>query len=144
MRIRRSAPEESDRLFEIWRRAVEATHHFLSPADLNAISAAVRDDYLPSASLWVAADERDRAVAFMGLTGSSVDTLFVDPDFHRRGIGTAMMAHARKIAGPIRVDVNEQNELALAFYKRLGFRAAGRSEQDGAGMPYPLLHLVAK
>jgi putative acetyltransferase len=42
----------------------------------------------------------------------------------------------------LRVDVNEGNPGALAFYRRLGFTQTGRSPLDGAGRPYPLLHLA--
>jgi len=39
------------------------------------------------------------------------------------------------------VDVNEQNEQAVAFYRRLGLEVEGRSEVDGMGKPFPLLHM---
>lgn len=38
-------------------------------------------------------------------------------------------------------DVNEQNEQAIGFYIYKGFSVAGRSELDGTGKPYPILHL---
>ncbi|RYZ54653.1 MAG: GNAT family N-acetyltransferase, partial [Chitinophagaceae bacterium] len=37
------------------------------------------------------------------------------------------------------VDVNEQNEMAVGFYRHFGFRVTGRSETDSLGKPYPLL-----
>jgi hypothetical protein len=77
MRIRRARPDEAGLLFDIWRAAVEATHHFLAAADLELIAAMVRDEYLPSAALWVATDDQDRPLAFMGMTGDMLDTLFV-------------------------------------------------------------------
>jgi putative acetyltransferase len=40
------------------------------------------------------------------------------------------------------VDVNEQNEQALGFYRHLGFEVVGRSPLDGQGKPYPLLHMT--
>jgi putative acetyltransferase len=39
------------------------------------------------------------------------------------------------------VDVNEQNPEARGFYERLGFTVVARSELDGTGRPFPLLHL---
>ena len=42
------------------------------------------------------------------------------------------------------LDVNEQNPQALGFYFRQGFEVVGRSEQDGMGQPYPLLHMRLK
>jgi putative acetyltransferase len=39
------------------------------------------------------------------------------------------------------VDVNEQNDQAVGFYRRMGFEVAGRSAVDGLGQPFPLLHM---
>lgn len=142
IRLRPSRPDETGRLFDIWHGAVVATHDFLSAEDLDAIARIVRDDYLPVADFWVAAGANDCAEGFLGMTGAKVDALFVDPAAHGRGIGRALMAHARaQCDGPLDVDVNEQNPGAIAFYRRLGFREIGRSSYDDAGRPYPLLHL---
>lgn len=140
-RIRKSRADDAPRLFEIWQAAVAATHDFVSPADKAEIAAIVRDQYLPNAPLWVIADEEDRPLGFMGLTGSAMDSLFIDPAHHGRGLGRAMVDHARAIAPELSVDVNEQNESAVAFYRRLGFREVGRSPADDSGRPYPLLHM---
>ena len=139
-RIRASRPDEAERLFEIWEAAVAATHDFVSPADKVEIARIVREEYLPQAEFWVIVDESDRPLGFMGMTGSSVESLFIDPAFHGRGLGTALMDHARAVASELRVDVNAQNEGAVAFYRRLGFQEVGRSPVDASGRPYPLLH----
>ena len=70
-----------------------------------------------------------------------VDTLFVDPAFHRRGIGRALLDFTRRDYPCIFLDVNEQNSAAAHFYARYGFTTIGRSDMDGEGRPYPLLHL---
>nr|WP_170112636.1 acetyltransferase [Sphingomonas fennica] len=139
MRIRRSRPADVTRLHAIWREAVLATHDFLSAEDFAAIDAL--------AALWVAVDGEDRPVAFMGLSEAHVDSLFVDPAMHGRGIGAAMIDHARGGAAglggtALSVDVNEQNDKAVGFYAHLGFRVTGRSERDDEGRPYPLLHMT--
>lgn len=139
--IRLSRPDDADRLFQIWRSAVEATHDFLKPEDLEFISTQVREAYLPEASLHLAVDRDDRPLGFMGLDGDMIDTLFVDPDHHGRGVGRLLIGMARARGAPLRVDVNEQNTRAIGFYEKLGFRQTGRSPVDSAGMPYPLLHL---
>lgn len=129
-------------LAEVWRAAVLATHHFLAPADFAEIEDLVRSRYLPETELWVAATDDGRPIAFMGLSGAHIDSLFVDPAHHGRGVGRRLVSHALDLAGPeLTVDVNEQNGSALAFYGRLGFRRIGRSPVDDAGRPYPLLHL---
>lgn len=140
-RIRRSRPDEIERLFEIWRDSTDATHGFVSREDLTAIARIVREDYLPAAELWVIVDADDRALGFMGMTGSSVDSLFIDPAHHGRGLGRAMIDHARAISPDLTVEVNEQNPGAAAFYRAMGFTQVGRSPLDDQGRPYPLLHL---
>ena len=86
-------------------------------------------------------DAEDRPLGFMGLTGSNIDALFIDPAAHRQGIGRALVEHAGRGGGPLTVDVNEQNEGAVGFYLAMGFALAGRSPLDDQGRPYPLLHL---
>jgi putative acetyltransferase len=141
--IRPSTPADVPRLFEIWRGAVLATHHFLSSADFAEIERLVRDDYLPAAEFMVAAED-GRALGFMGLTGGHVDALFVDPAAHGRGVGRALIEAARRERGRLTVDVNAQNASGAGFYQRMGFRQTGRSETDDAGRPYPILHLAER
>ena len=43
-----------------------------------------------------------------------------------------------------KVDVNEQNEQAVGFYKNYGFETVHRSELDSSGKPYPTLHMELK
>ncbi|WP_020653440.1 acetyltransferase [Massilia niastensis] len=138
--IRLSGPADVAALADIWRRSVRATHGFLSERDFVAIERIVQQDYLPQAPLWVFLAD-GRPAGFMGLSGSHVDALFVDPALRGKGIGRAMLAHAAAIAGALSVDVNEQNAPAVAFYERMGFRCVGRSPLDDAGRPYPLLHM---
>lgn len=118
-----------------------ATHHFLSAEDRDFFSTLVRDQYLRATEFTVAVDEQDRPIAFLGMSGTKINALFVAPDQHGRGIGRRMIDHARQGHPKLSVDVNEQNEGAVAFYQRMGFRRAGRSEFDDSGRPYPILHL---
>jgi len=136
--IRPAAPADAPALTAVWRRAVEATHHFLTPEAIDAIEADV-SAWLNSGdpNLW--ACERDGApVAFLGLNGDELAALFVEPGLHRSGVGRSLVAHA-VAHGARRLSVNEDNPGARAFYERLGFQAVGRAETDGAGRPYPLI-----
>ncbi len=149
-RIRRAYPGETEDLFAIWEAAVAATHDFIAPADREFYAELVRERYLPRARISVAAGAGDEPLGFMGMAAEHIEALFVHPDHARRGIGRALVAHARKPPGwrgvtgglrAVRVDVNEQNWPARAFYARLGFTPAGRSRLDACGRPYPILHL---
>lgn len=89
-------------------------------------------------------DESEKRLSAAGLprvTARQVEMLFVDPAFQRRGIGRALLDFARRSWPCLLLDVNEQNGAATQFYFKYGFTAIGRSELDGQGRPYPLLHL---
>lgn len=138
--IRRSRPEEGERLIAIWCRSVDATHDFLSRAYRAELEEQV-SAFLPTAPLWVAANKQDEPVGFMLLTDKHMDALFIDPDVRSSGVGKRLVEHALLLTPNLTTNVNEQNEQAIGFYLKLGFMVTGRSEKDDSGRPYPLLHL---
>ena len=125
--IRRSRPDEGDKLTAIWCRSV----------DEEMVRA-----FLPEAPLWVAVNTEDQPIAFMLLTGDHMDALFVDPDVRGCGVGKLLIEHALSLTPKLTTNVNEQNEQAVGFYQKMGFRVTGRSETDDLGQPYPLLNLM--
>ncbi|WP_448101357.1 acetyltransferase [Luteibacter jiangsuensis] len=139
--IRRSVPEDGSRVVEIWRRAVDATHDFLSAQDRKAIDEMVCG-FLPQAPLWLAVDEHDYPLAFMLIDNGHMQALFVDPARRGTGVGAALVRHGLGLHPRMTTDVNEQNGQAVGFYERMGFRRTGRSPVDDQGRPYPLIHLA--
>jgi putative acetyltransferase len=103
----------------------------------------VQGEALTSVELWMAVDAEETPVGFIGLDGSKVEMLFVDPNIHGQGIGRALLNQAISLKGShLEVDVNEQNPGACAFYTKIGFVQQGRSELDPSGKPFPILHLA--
>jgi putative acetyltransferase len=97
--------------------------------------------YLPLAGIEVV--ERDGVVlGFLGMEGSKIDALFLDPACHGQGIGRAVIAEVFRRHPRVTLDVNAQNPGARAFYEALGFEEVGTSPVDGSGRPYPLVHLA--
>jgi len=141
--LRPARPDEWPALHALWEASVRSTHDFLAERDRDAYGALVRDHYLPSADLTVAAAAASGApVGFMGLSRDRIEALYVHPDWLGRGIGSRLVAAAVARIGAPRLEVNLENRGARAFYARLGFRETGRSSTDAAGKPYPLIHLV--
>jgi putative acetyltransferase len=138
--IRPSTPADAARVVEIWNRAVDATHDFLTPQDRAAIGAEV-EAFLPAAPLVLAVDADDRPLGFMLVDGSHMEALFIDPHSRGQGVGRALVAYALASQPELTTDVNAQNAQAVGFYERMGFAATGRSDLDGQGRPYPLIHL---
>ena len=140
MQVRPSTPEDGERVVRIWSEAVDATHHFLSPEDREAIGREV-DAYLPSAPLTLITDANGLPIGFMALSDGHLDALFVDPAYHGFGAGRRLVEYAAASHPVLTVNVNAENEAALGFYLHLGFEETGRSPVDDQGRPYPLIHL---
>ncbi|UQE76443.1 GNAT family N-acetyltransferase [Gordonia sp. PP30] len=120
---------------------MRATHDFLEDADFKRIEGSLCARYFPAVSLLIA--ERDGVpVGFAGVAGGSLEMLFVSNSSRGMGVGTALLTEVIADYGVTTVDVNEQNPSALRFYLDRGFVQIGRSEFDGDGRPYPLLHLA--
>ena len=139
--IRPYDPGELPALLTVWEDAVRASHHFLAESDIVGIRPEVVQAFA-CLEVWVA-EAGGRAAGFMGMHGDMVEMLFIAPESMGTGLGTALLEKAQSLreGRALRVDVNEQNPAALAFYLSRGFRVTGRSGVDGAGRPFPLLHL---
>lgn len=144
--LRPFATEDMDALVTIWRRAVEETHAFLTPDDIDFFEGVVREN-LPLVPGVIVADRDGVPLGFIGFGADAdgvveVGMLFVDPEAHGGGIGSALLEAATAAHAHARVDVNEHNPGARAFYAARGFAVVDRSETDDTGRPFPILHLA--
>jgi putative acetyltransferase len=140
--IRPARTADHTELLRLWHGAVEATHHFLSPADVDFYEGMVAR-YLPQMDdLRVAVTETGALAGFIAQDDGEIQMLFVDRASHGQGIGTALLDSVAAMHPELRVDVNEDNPSGRAFYAAKGFVEVGRSELDGEGRPFPLLHLA--
>lgn len=133
-------PREFPRLVQVWRTSVDATHDFLKDEHRDAIEQRLASDYFPNVNL-IVAEIRGEIVGFAGTSESNLEMLFVDANFRGEGVGGALLEVVVCDHGVQSVDVNEQNHQAVGFYLHSGFEVVGRSEVDGDGLPYPLLHM---
>lgn len=137
MIIRRLAPADRAPLLGVWRQAVEATHHFLSPVEIDQIEPEVRDYLASGMPLWTL-EYDGQAAGFLGLVEKEIAALFIDPALHGQGLGRQAIDYALQ-QGARHLKVNEQNPTALGFYEHMGFKPINRQACDDAGRPYPLI-----
>lgn len=132
---------EFPHIVEVWEASVRATHHFVREVDIELFRPLVLDALPHVEHLHCVRADTGEAVGFIGVANDTVEMLFVHPAWRGKGAGRRLLAHAIDALGATRLDVNEQNETALGFYLHMGFEVVGRSEVDGMGKPYPLLHM---
>lgn len=137
-------PHVSDypELVRVWEASVRATHDFLPDAYIVLLRDHVLRQYLDAVMLICCKDSARRIRGFAGVANGRVDMLFVVPEYRGQGIGKRLLRYAVDELNAERLDVNEQNPQALGFYLHEGFEVTGRSETDGLGQPYPLLHMT--
>ncbi|MGY3859310.1 GNAT family N-acetyltransferase [Aeromonas intestinalis] len=141
MKIEAARQCDHPTLITIWEASVRASHHFLPEADIVALRSLILEHYFDAERLYGARLDGN-LVGFIGVADGNIEMLFVAPAGMGQGVGRQLVSHAIAALGARRVDVNEQNEQALGFYRRMGFVVEGRSPLDGEGRPYPLLHLA--
>lgn len=128
-------------LLELWEASVRATHHFLKEEDIAFFKPLILNEYLHAVELRCTRNEEKKITGFSGVNNGNLEMLFIHPDYFGQKLGTHLLKHSIEQQQVTRVDVNEQNEQATAFYLAQGFEQIGRSEVDGMGKPYPLLHM---
>lgn len=128
-------------LTSLWRASVEATHTFLAPDDIDRIAGYVPQAIEGVEHLMVARDDHEVLLGFIGTAEETVEMLFLDPAARGQGVGAGLLKQAIDTYGVDKVDVNEQNDQARGFYEHVGFEVIARSETDGMGDPFPILHM---
>lgn len=80
--------------------------------------------------------ERGLPRGFIALTPGWINHLYVDPQFHNSGIGTALLAHAKILQTELTLWTFQANANARRFYETRGFSAVertdGRSNEERA------------
>jgi len=129
-------------IIELWELSVRASHLFLPEDYLQRIKKLL-PSILEAVKLFGHLDKDQKTITgFLGVTDEKIEMLFVHPDKRGQGIGTLLNKFAMEQLHTYKVDVNEQNEQAVGFYKRIGYEVVGRTEVDGLGKPFPILQMA--
>lgn len=132
---------EYNEVVNIWEASVRATHHFLKEEDIQYFKPLILNTYLATVELKWGRNEEGRIIGFLGVADQNLEMLFIHPHYIGRQIGNSLLHFSIEKMNVRKVDVNEQNDQAVGFYKKCGFETTSRSELDSSGKPYPTLHM---
>ena len=128
-------------LLMVWEDSVRATHDFISEADIAEFKPMIVEHAFPAVTLRCVRGENQKILGFIGVAESKIEMLFVLNKCRGQGIGKQLLNFAINELEATKVDVNEQNPLAVEFYKHMGFDITSRSPLDDMGKPFPILHM---
>ncbi|MGS2761314.1 GNAT family N-acetyltransferase [Sinomicrobium sp. M5D2P9] len=134
--------QDLDEVIEVWEASVRATHDFVKEEDIVFFRPLIRNTYLKMMDVKCIRNEEQAIVAFLGVSGPSIEMLFIHPEARGKGYGKRLLQYAVKEMHADKVDVNEDNLQAVGFYEHMGFKIVGRSALDSTGKPYPILHMA--
>jgi len=140
-KIEPGTQQDFPELTAVWEASVKASHHFLSEEDIQFYKPLVKNEYLKLLDIFLARRDNGSIAGFVGLADNKIEMLFIASELRGRGIGKTLLAYAIVELNAREVDVNEQNEAAVAFYLSQGFKIRSRSKLDSTGKNFPILHL---
>ncbi|MBD2815334.1 GNAT family N-acetyltransferase [Xenorhabdus sp. Flor] len=141
MQIQKATKDDFATLIQIWEASVRATHNFLPQGIIDELRPLIQNNYLPNLVVYKTVNEQHVAVGFVGVDQNRVEMLFVSPQTRGKGIGKMLLKFAISELQIDELDVNVQNQQGVGFYQHMGFKTFSRSEIDGQGNPFPLLHM---
>jgi len=139
--IEPALPDDYPEIVEVWEASVRATHHFLKEEHIQFFKPLILKEYLKAVQLWCVRNEEKKIVGFLGVAEGNIEMLFIHPSVLGKGIGKKLTYYAIQELKAKKVDVNEQNEQAVGFYHHIGVKTKNRSDLDGLGKPFPILHM---
>ena len=137
--IRKVKATDYPRLMEIWESAVLSTHDFLKEEDFLYYKERL-PVYFQYVNLF-GFEQEGILIGFMGIAEGNLEMLFIDNKYRGAGIGKKLITYAIDNLQVTKVDVNEQNVQAVGFYEYMGFNIYKRSNLDGEGKEYLILHM---
>ncbi|MCK8520459.1 GNAT family N-acetyltransferase [Aquimarina sp. D1M17] len=143
-KIDKVSKTEYPELLNVWESSVRATHHFLKEEDIEYFKPLILNTYFDAVELRCIKNNDEKIVGFLGVAEQNLEMLFIDPEYRGQKIGKALLDYSINFLEVNKVDVNEQNEQAVGFYKHCGFEVISRSALDSTGKPYPILHMELK
>lgn len=141
MNVVNVVPDNFAELLDVWESSVRATHHFLTDQDIEGFKPMIMEQAFPNVTLRCVKNESDAILGFVGVNDSKIEMLFISDPARGKGVGSLLLHYAIKELGANKVDVNEQNPLAVGFYEYKGFKVDSRSPIDDMGKPFPILHM---
>lgn len=132
--IRAFKEEDTETVIRIWLAASVRSHSFIDKAYWEEKADAMRTLYLPLSEVVVDEDkDTGEVIAFIAFVEDYLAALFVAPAHQKKGVGSRLLALAKKMRDTLELSVYAENERAVAFYRKNGFRMTDKRIEEMTG-----------
>lgn len=120
IKIRQAEPKDFEKLANIWLESSIDAHDFIPKSYWVNNKSAMQNQYLPMSEVYLV-EEAGKVHAFIALVENNVAAIFVSPSKQGKGLGKLLISHAKKLRNKLELNVYQENESSVAFYKANGF-----------------------
>lgn len=130
--VRQYQPTDLKAVLSSWEAATRLAHEFMTDDFIAQERINVAEIYIPNTDTWVAEIE-GLVQGFIALINNEVGAIFLQPAYHGKGVGKALMDKAQALHGELEVEVFKENLVGRAFYKRYGFEFQAEKFHEPTG-----------
>ena len=120
--IRQLQNKDIDKIMGIWLESTIYAHKFISKEYWNENYNIVKDMYIPISKTCVYEDNDDIRGFISIINNDFIGALFVEKNYQSQGIGKSLIDYAKNLYDNLSLAVYKENEKALEFYKKMGFK----------------------
>lgn len=120
MTLRPAIPDDAPALGAVHIQAMRTLTFLPQLHTTDEAVAWIATEVLPREQVWVSEADGDLA-GYIAYTEAWINQLYVRPDHHGRGVGSALLAHVLAFRRPKQLWTFQQNLRARKFYEDRGF-----------------------
>ncbi len=132
IKLRKFKTSDLNELMTVWESASVLAHSFLPEEFLEKERYNIPNVYIPIADTLVA-ESSGHVIGFISMIDNEIGGLFIEPDFHGIGVGTALVDKVRDLHTNLIVEVFENNTIGRRFYTKYGFKFIGKKFHTESG-----------
>lgn len=118
----------------IWLQASVKAHDFVSREYWKSQLDKMRTVYIPASENYVYETD-SKIIGFYSLHQDMLAAIFVSPEHQGRGVGTALLDHAKSKRTQLNLTVYKENQASYEFYLSQGFSVVREQSDEHTGHP---------
>jgi putative acetyltransferase len=142
VQIRQYRESDLEAVLSSWEKATRLAHPFMTNDFIVQERINVAEIYLPNTDTWVV-EIGNNVEGFIALMGNEVGAIFLQPSFHGKGAGKALMDKAQELHGDLEVEVFQENTIGRKFYSQYGFEQLEEKIHEPTGQQVLRLKFTA-